>query len=319
MSDLLDEIYRLSSITRVVTVAIGLPIFICGIVGNLINILGFTYLPQFNKLPSSIFLLFSFLASETALLVILLPQLVFRLSGTDPLVNNLILCKLRWFIGPLSATVALHCICLASINQYLITSRIIRRHQWITRRRAIFISSFVVLFWIGPLSPSIVYHAHTYINLANVTICTAINPTFTLYYTYISIIIYSLIPILVLFLFSFLTWYNIRKQLIRHFEIEQTLTRMLSAQIIMVLLTTLPNFCSQLYFFYTRTTMKSSLRLALENLMATILTLISSGIHSFSFYTYILTSKAFRQNILSLFQLNQHRIQPNSILMRERT
>ena len=65
--------------------------------------------------------------------------------------------------------------------------------------------------------------------------------------------------------------------------------------------------------------MKSSLRLALENLMATILTLISSGIHSFSFYTYILTSKAFRQNILSLFQLNQHRIQPNSILMRERT
>ncbi|UJR11988.1 hypothetical protein I4U23_016166 [Adineta vaga] len=151
---LLDEISRLSSISRTITVIVGLPMFICGIVGNLINLLGFTFLPQFNKLSSSIFLLVSFLASEISLLVVLLPQLVFRLSGNDPLANNVILCKLRWFAGPLSATVALHCICLASINQYLLTSRNIERHRWITRRRAVLISCFVFIFWIGPLSPS---------------------------------------------------------------------------------------------------------------------------------------------------------------------
>ena len=142
MSSLVDEIARLGSIARVVFLSVGLPMFVCGIVGNLINALVFAYLPQFNKLSSSVFLLFSFIGSQISLLVILLPQLLSRISGSDLLANYVILCKLRWFVGPVSGTLALYCICLASINQYLITSRIIRRHRWITRRRAVLISFF---------------------------------------------------------------------------------------------------------------------------------------------------------------------------------
>ena len=312
MSDSVDETARYASIARILLVAVGLPMFIFGLVGNLINSIVFTSVPQFNQLSISVFLFSSFMASEVTLLVGLLPQLVYRISGTDPLAKYAILCKLRWYLGPAGGSVALHYLCIAVINQYLVTSRQFRYHQFITRRRATLITLFLALFWLGTLSPALIFFT-TLVNLNNSTVCSVNNPFFAVYNAYLSIVVYSLIPICFLSLFSVLTWRNVRKNVIRRRELEQTLTRLLLAQIVMVLFTAVPNVINQLYFFYTRTIPKSSLRLAQESVASSVFTLFVYTAHSFSFYTYVLTSKAFRENIRSIFIFREHRVQPATL------
>jgi hypothetical protein len=313
MSDSFDETARFALISRVLLASGGLLMFIIGIIGNTLDSLAFAYCPQFNKLSSSVFLLSSFIASQIDLIAGLLPQLVYRIGGSDPLIIYLILCKLRWYIGALSGTIALHCLCFAGINQYLVTSRTVRFHQLINRRRAVFISCFVVFLWAGVLTPSMVFFTHV-VNSVNVTTCIIMNPIFALYQAYLSIIIYSLIPIFVLSIFSLLTWRNVRSNLIRRRSLEQALTRILLAQTVMVLLTSIPNVINQMYFFYTRTVPKNSLRLAQESVVSSVFTLLGFSTHSISFYVYMCTSKAFRQNIRSFFVLRRNLVEP-AILM----
>lgn len=309
MSSTADDIARFALISRILLIAAGLPMFIFGVVGNFINIVIFAWLKQFNTLSGSIFLLFSFVASEIDLVAGFLPQVVFRLTGSNPLTNDLVICKLRWYLGPLTGVISLHCISLAAINQYLVTSRTIRLHQIITRRRAIYMSSFVAILWTVILSPMLVFYTHG-TNSANATTCNIVNPIFAVYDAHLSILLYSLVPIVTLSIFSLLTWRNIRRNLLRRRTLEQSLTRMLLAQIVMVLLTTIPSAVNQMYFFYTRTVPKDPLRLAQESILSSAYIVLSFLTHSMSFYTYLLTSKVFRRNIRSLLTAKRNHVQP---------
>jgi hypothetical protein len=85
---------------------------------------------------------------------------------------------------------------------------------------------------------------------------------------------------------------------------------MLLIQIMMILVTSIPSAINQLYFFYTQTTPKSSLRIAAEGVLSSSINLVGFSTHCFSFYAYIITSKAFRQNIQSFFFRRQRRIAP---------
>jgi hypothetical protein len=95
MSSSASEVASYNSISRSLLVFVGVPMFALGILGNFINILAFLRLPQFNKMPVSIFLLFSFVASQICIVAGLLPQLVFQVTGYNPLNKYIALCKLR--------------------------------------------------------------------------------------------------------------------------------------------------------------------------------------------------------------------------------
>ncbi|CAF1529298.1 unnamed protein product [Adineta ricciae] len=315
MSSSTAEIAYLNYISRISLTFGGLILFITGIIGNSINIFVFSFFPQFNKGSTPVFLLFSFISSLTTLLTGLLPQLVFRLSGTDPLVTYLVLCKLRWFIGIGSATVAVHCLSLAAANQYLLTSRHIRHHQWINRRRALLMCLVVTIYSLGSISPNLVYYTHIK-NSINQTQCDITNTIAATYNTYNGLIIYSLLPIIVLSTFSLLTWWNIRHKMIRQASIEQSLTRLVFAQITMVLLASIGFVIRRIYLLYTKDFAKNTYQIAQENVANSAFTLIGFIIHSFSFLTYLISSKPFRQNISSLLFTKKHRIQPTTNLMR---
>ncbi|CAF1278809.1 unnamed protein product [Adineta ricciae] len=233
-----DEILRLNFIAQTIVIYAGSSMFICGILGNIVNIFLFTFHRQFNSLSISRFLLFSFFGSQLNLLSAFLPQLISRITGNDPLVKSEILCKLRWFFGPVTGTVALHGICLASVNHYLLSLRNIRYHRWITQRRSYFICLFVLFYSVLFISPNLIYFTH-WINISNITTCDIINPIAASYNVYIGLVIYSLIPIFVLSILSSLIWFNIRKIIIRGNGIEQTITGLLVGQVVMVLFTTI--------------------------------------------------------------------------------
>ncbi|CAF4061179.1 unnamed protein product [Adineta steineri] len=301
MDNLVNETAYLNFIAQAILMYGCLALFICGIIGS-----------------TPVFLLFSFAGSLTTFLTGLLPQLVAQFSGTDPLATYLILCKLRWFIGIGSATVALHCLGLAALNQYLLTSRDIGRHSWITRRRAVLMSLFVIIFFLGLISPNLVYYTHTK-NSINMTQCVIINPTAAIYNTYNGLVIYSLLPIIILSTFSLLTWWNLRNKMVRRAEMERSLTRLVFAQITMVLLASTGYVIRRMYQLYSTNIPDDAFQVAQNNVFNSVFTLIGFIIHTFSFFTYFFSSDTFRQKILSLFFKRKRQIQPTTNPIRNTT
>ncbi|UJR06743.1 hypothetical protein I4U23_011032 [Adineta vaga] len=306
MSDSSDEIARLSFISRLIFASGGLVIIIFGTIGNLLDLFAFIHLPQFNKLPISIFLVTSFIFSQLTLTFALLPQLIFRISGYDPLSSSIFLCKLRYYVGLTSGTIALNSLGVAALNQYLFTSPIVRLRHLITRKLAILVVFSMLLLVDLMFIPLFIFYTHI-TNSANVTICTTTNINFT---AYTGLIIYSSIPVIVLTISSVLTWHNVRNGLGQRGDLYQNLARMLISQVIIVLLTTIPNLFNQIYTLSTRTVSKSVIRQAQENLLSSILGLFSFSTFGASFYTYIFASRSFRNNIKGLFSVRNRRIQP---------
>jgi len=310
MSNSSDEVARLSSIANYVLSVGGLPIFICGIIGNLINIIAFSILPQFNKLSTSIFLVTSYSGSFITLITGLLPQLVFGLTQIDPLVTYLILCKLRWFLGVSTATVAIHALCFATFNQYLLATNSVRCRQFMTRRRVKIVCVFIYFYCAILLGPNLFYYTHV-INPSNQTTCDVANRIVSSYNVYNSIFIYTLIPVFVLILFSLLTWRNLRNRTNRHSSLEQAVARMLFAQIVIVLIAAAAFCIRRIYLFYTTDLQTDSIRIAQNEIFTNVSTLFGFSIHGFTFFIYLAISKSFRNNILSLFYKTQHRIGVN--------
>ncbi|CAF1459095.1 unnamed protein product [Adineta steineri] len=297
MSNSSDEATRLSLIAYQVLSFGGLPIFICGLIGNFINIFAFTIRPEFNKIPTSIFLVTSFSGSFITLSTGLLPQLVYGFTGVDPLANYIILCKLRWFLGVGTATVAVHSLCYAAFNQCLITINSVRYQQLITQRRALILSLFIVIYCMASVSPNLFYYTHV-INEINQTTCNVINPTVSTYNAYNTLIIYTLIPMFSLSLFSLLTLRNIRNMLVRRPALEQT---------VIVLIATVAYCIRKIYFLYQTAFENNSIRIARDEILTNGFTLCGFSIHGFTFFIYLAISKPFRTNIQYLIRKRQSR------------
>ena len=104
--------------------------------------------------------------------------------------------------------------------------------------------------------------------------------------------------------------------MVRRAKLERSLARLIFAQIIMVLLASIGVFIRRIYFLHCISTGKSPLQLAQETLFNVIFLLIGHIIHSFSFYTYLITSEVFRQNLLSFFDERTTRVEPTGTRMK---
>lgn len=307
MSNSADEVSRLSFIANNILNIGGLSIFICGIIGNFMNIVAFATVSQLNGVSTSIFLLTSYTGSFVTLITGLLPQLVNSFTGRDPLSKYVILCKLRWFLGVGTATVTIHSLCFATFNQYLVTKDSVRFRHMLTRRRAIIVCVIIYCYSALLVSPSLFYYTHM-INAANQTICDVNNPIVATYIVYNSVVIYTGIPVFVLTLFSLLTWRNIRHRSNRQWSsLERAVARMLFAQVMIVLIAAVPFCARRIYLLYTADFRKSSIQIAQDRIITNVSTLFGFSIHGFTFFIYLAVSKAFRKNFLSLIT-RQYRV-----------
>ena len=77
---------------------------------------------------------------------------------------------------------------------------------------------------------------------------------------------------------------------------------MIVAQIVVIILTSLPSAVYAIYTLGTRTTSKGSSRLAVENLVNTLCVLIGFLTHAVMFYVYLFASLQFRLNVRLSFK-----------------
>jgi len=128
----------------------------------------------------------------------------------------------------------------------------------------------------------------------------------------------SLGPSFLMLLFGFLTLNNVRqrRQLVQGVgenrsirRTDRQLLRMLAAQVLVIIISTLPFSIDQLYTSFTSSFTKSTLRIAQENLASIIVSIVTYFAYTSSFYLYTLTGTIFRKEALKIFGRCGHRHQ----------
>jgi hypothetical protein len=126
------------------------------------------------------------------------------------------------------------------------------------------------------------------------------------------IVFYSLCPSSLMFLFGFLTLIHLRQQRqvahripeinqrVRYTRTDRQLLRMLVGQSLVIIIATLPSTAYQLYTSLTISLAKSTLRLAVENLVGETAGMLPYFAHSSSFYLYTLAGTVFRKEFLRI-------------------
>jgi NADH:ubiquinone oxidoreductase subunit 5 (subunit L)/multisubunit Na+/H+ antiporter MnhA subunit len=158
----------------------------------------------------------------------------------------------------------------------------------------------------------IYYDVVTTINsLGNiVSSCTSQNNIYNTFFGIWHMTFYSLCPSFLMLLFGSLTMRNIQRQ--RQAvpmvggnnrggrRTNTQLLRMLAAQVLVIILSTLPFSGARLYFLFTANIVKSSFQQTQDSLASAVIVTIPYFAHTSSFYLYTLTGSVFHKEFFKI-------------------
>jgi len=254
------------------TIYAGFVLLLAGLVGNSINIFIFSSVRIYRTTPSTFYILIGSIDNIFYIIINLPTRILSEGYGIDPTMSSTIWCKARnYFIGVLSL-ISFSCSCLATIDQFFVTS-----HNAYLRRcsklqfahRIIFI---MIIIWCLHGIPTILYF-----NISPITnIC---EPTNQIYRSYTVIYILGLlfaIPIIIMVVFGWMTYLNIRHTIgVASQRADRQLTRMILMQVILVVISIFPYGILIFYQTITINTVKDQNRQLEENLVLIFLSMIS--------------------------------------------
>ncbi|CAF3998039.1 unnamed protein product [Rotaria sordida] len=291
-----------NALIRSITIYAGFPIFIGGILGNLLNV-RFLWRTRHNPC-GFIFLIASFI-NCIVLFYGLLTRILSIGFNLDWSTTNRIWCKTRLAFTQASTSISLSCICLATIDRFLVSCRqdkYRKLSKLSTARLAIII---IIIFWFGHSVPYLVYAELLPSLTTGLISCSFIpNKEFTNYRMYITLPIYTgLFPSLILVIIGIMTYKNINTlQINRQRQLlQKQLTSMMLMQIPILLFTILPYIAFTEYTLLTTTMIKSQDKKNIENLFANIFPLIFYITFACPFFVFFASSKSFRQEAKMFF------------------
>ena len=302
---------------RYITIYGGMPIFVFGIIGNLLN-LRLLWPTRHNSCR------FHFLSSSVVNFVFLfglLTRILIAGFDVDWTPINLDWCKTRAVLTLISNLISLSCICLASIDRFLNSCRQQKYRKWSrlsTARRPV---AICVLIWIGHAIPSIVYYQIVpFSSSGNKTsfTCSLVSNTYfnnyIIYFVYP--VLYGVIPITVLAVMSMMTYRNMNMlQLARQRQIVQRyLTLMMLVQIPIIIVSLIPYAVFAEYLLLTATMIRPADQVARETIINNMFSLLFYMIFACSFVVFFISSPTFRQEAKTLLLYrNQNRMLRNRV------
>ncbi|CAF1033913.1 unnamed protein product [Rotaria sp. Silwood1] len=267
-------------------------------------------------MSNSVFLIGSFAGSLVLLWSSRFPRCILSITGVDILVGSIVYCKVRWLFGRWGLNMPFTCLCLASIDRFLHTSRNVRLRRLFTVQRAyILVIIFSMIYLAICIPDGIYYSGYSCTASANK------RAIYTNFITYFNLIVTNITSLVVLGTFSMLTWYNLwSTRHTRHNHLQQQVNRMMLAEFAMAFITTLPNFIYNIYSQITMSVIKSQLRLAKENLWTNVSVVISFTMNVGTFYVYMIVSPAYRRNVrTALCFKKQNRVTSQQIALQTGT
>lgn len=109
-------------ISNEVTIYLGLPIFIVGVIGGILNTVVFLSLQTFRESSCAFYLIIMSIVNLGQILLGLLARLMTTIYNSDGTENSIFFCKFRVYFSTVCTSISWTCFCLATIDQYCSTS-----------------------------------------------------------------------------------------------------------------------------------------------------------------------------------------------------
>jgi len=331
----MSSIGQLNYAANIIGSYLSLICFILGIIGLSLNCI---LLRQriFRNNPCAAYFLASTYANIIVLLINNLFSILQSFDNFQIASVNIVLCKIQRYLSWMSRSLSVWLIVLATIDRFLNSFSDINIRSWssikIAKRSIRIITITMMIIYVHML----IFYQLFYTTDSNGNVSSICNPKTGFYAIFTSLLhtaIYSCLPIILMFIFGILTLININRQRriivpvninSRRFQqstrLNNQLVKMLIIQILIISITTFPLSVQRVYAAFTTNIIKSSYRIAQENLFSQIAQGFSYLAHTTSFYLFTLTGYIFRKELKRLFirfinyfhGINNNRLMPNN-------
>ncbi|CAF3671347.1 unnamed protein product [Rotaria sp. Silwood1] len=303
MSSSLSVVSSLANTSQKVTLYLGQPILIFGIIGGIFNLIVFLSLKTFRQSSCAFYLIIMSCVNIGQLLTGYLSRIMITGYHIDWTQTSLFYCKLRWYFFQTFTLTSYACMCLATIDQYLATSSYRRCQQWNNIKLAYCLCTASFIFAILHGVPSIIYYNYTDSPIANTLICTIINGVYQRYRTYgFNVFLGGALPIFITVLFGSLAYRNVKQlayrtvPLVRR-ELDKQLTSMVLVQIVYIFIAIVPY--TVVIIITTNLDLQNKPILTAELQLTEYLSaIIYYSYFAAPFYIYVCVSKRFRQQLI---------------------
>jgi hypothetical protein len=285
----------------------GYPILmILGIIGNVFIVLIFS---RQHRNPCAIYLMSSAIVNSVYIICFALVQIFPYYYGNETMLD-LVVCKLYGYILNDLGQIARTIIVLACLDRFIITNERATFRAFSTPKRAKWLILLSILFWLIFI---------IFIPIMQTIINGQCVPTgiYSIIYTLYAIILVSAIPTIILCIFGYLTYRNmrhihIRVQPIMHNRIDannsirrqdRDLLIIVISEVLLFLIATIPFpliLLEMLISGYTVSN-KSFQYLQIEGFIVNIAYLLLVANSAMPFYIYLISSKSFRRDFKTLF------------------
>lgn len=258
---------QLTDISYHLMLVVGIILCIFGLIGNLLNICVFiiwsvtrqTNNPvnrNHNRTSNSpLYLLTASIANLIIIAYGLTTRILFDSYNYRVAPENVfLLCKLRFYALHTFDLLSLTCVCLATFDRYLVSSRKVRFRQMSTTRKETKLILLCLIIIIGLHSIPIGIYYQVSANGQ----CFVDSYTYLQYYRYIfQIFLHGIIPIFVFSLFGFLTYYQLkstknRQNTQQNINVDKQLSRMLLLMSLTIVLSSIPYTIENIYYLVIR-------------------------------------------------------------------
>ena len=250
-----------------VVIGVGLPIFIGGILGGILNIIVFLSLKTFRQSSCAFFLTVMSFVNIGQLVTSLRNRIAIYGLNIDWTESSLFFCKARGYTLQVFTLISYTCMCLATVDQCLATSLRPRWQKSLTLGRAYRICASFALIWLLHSIPCIIWYSLVHSSTTGSVVCRITNAAFQVYVNDVYVLVLSgILPLVITIVFASLAYRNVRQipyrsiPLVRR-ELDKQLTSMVLVQVMHNVLVILPN----LTVLIARNFISASIRESMES------------------------------------------------------
>ncbi|CAF1504498.1 unnamed protein product [Adineta steineri] len=322
MSTINTTINQLNAAASAIVLVVSIINFVLGVVGQLLNLLVFTR-PTLRREPCTLYFLSSTCFNLFIVFIVIPVRILANAFGIDQTDYNIGLCKIENFTFFMVRPISCWLIAFACVDRFLHSSTNVSIRRWSSLKTARISIGIIIVAMAILYSHMIVYYEISYITNQYGNIVPSCNAQKGIYRNFNTIwhtTFYSLCPSFLMIFFGSLTLKNIRQRRLIHPVVggnnrigrrtDSQLLRMLTAQVFIIIISTLPYSICRLYVSFTANVSKDTLRIAQENLASQIVGVMRYFAHASSFYLYTLTGVVFRKELFKIITrhlpMNRH-------------
>ncbi|CAF1279513.1 unnamed protein product [Didymodactylos carnosus] len=312
-----DVLSSILHVTPLINFYAAFPFLFFGTIGNLFTIIVFSR-KALRSNPCVVYLLATAIPCTLALYFAYIVKISQNL-GFD-LTTISAFCKMRMYIIDPSQFTSSWFMVLACIDRYASSSEQARIRNF--SRLSMAYRLIIIVTLIGCCIYTYIFHCYDSHVPNSPIVCYIRTDTTFPCYIFDSVIFFALfstIPPVGMIIFGGLTFFNIRKMHSRQIEplpsmvttanrsktrqqLDLKILRMLFAQVLMLIFSTMPLSMYKVYSTATMYLIKSQMRRAIENLLFQIVLTLSNLNNVTIFYLYLLSGPVFRRELMKLFK-----------------